>query len=163
MINKSDAPSKTKDNELFAVDVVNMTRIHIWYVTFIIFKNTLEGAKLKDERIRDHLKTLCSIFALNELKRDSTACYESGYFQNGASQMINDALKSLINELRPQMIPLVESFYLRDEYMPSAIGNSYGDIYETQFEWARTSSLNKTDVYPGIIENIFPIINAPKL
>jgi len=26
----------------------------------------------------------------------------------------------------------------------SAIGNSYGDIYETQMEWAKTSRMNQT-------------------
>lgn len=80
MINKSDAPSKSKDNELFAVDIVNMSRVHIMYLTFLIFKQKIQSLKLKDERIRDHLKALCSIFALSELQRDSVGCYETGYF-----------------------------------------------------------------------------------
>jgi len=29
--------------------------------------------------------------------------------------------------------------------LPSAIGNSYGDIYETQLAWAMDSNLNKLD------------------
>jgi len=41
--------------------------------------------------------------------------------------------------MRPQAIPLVESSGLEPI---SAIGNYYGDIYETQLEWAKTSRLN---------------------
>jgi hypothetical protein len=47
-----------------------------------------------------------------------------------------------------------------DELITSAIGNSYGDIYETQFEWARTSRYNQNEVAPGIREHILPIRNA---
>ena len=32
---------------------------------------------------------------------------------------------------------------------PSSIGNSYGDIYQTQFEWARDSRLNLEDQKRG--------------
>ena len=52
-------------------------------------------------------------------------------------------MATCIKELRPQMIPLVESIYYPDDLMPSVIGNSYGDIYETQMEQAKNSRLNK--------------------
>ena len=40
----------------------------------------------------------------------------------------------------------------------SAIGNEYGDIYETQLEWAMKSRLNKNpipDYYKTIIRPIY--------
>ena len=44
----------------------------------------------------------------------------------------------------------------------SAIGNSYGDIYETHLDWAKTSRLNKTeDAIPkGYRELILPILQG---
>ena len=39
-------------------------------------------------------------------------------------------MSTCIKQLRPQMIPLVECYYLPDDVYPSVIGNSYGDIYE---------------------------------
>ena len=33
-------------------------------------------------------------------------------------------------KLRPQIIPLIESWDFSDHTLVSAIGNSYGDIYE---------------------------------
>jgi hypothetical protein len=48
-------------------------------------------------------------------------------------------------KIRPQLIPLAESAYSSDKYFPSSIGNFYGDIYETQLDWAMASRLNKED------------------
>ena len=47
-----------------------------------------------------------------------------------------------------------------DNDLMSAIGNSYGDIYETHLEWAKTSRLNdnKGSIPDGYIENILPIL-----
>lgn len=46
----------------------------------------------------------------------------------------------------------------------SAIGNSYGDIYETHLRWAKNSRLNKTkagDAIPdGYIEYVMPILKG---
>jgi len=61
---------------------------------------------------------------------------------------MNEAIKILLEKLRPQMIPLVEQFDMSDNFLMSAIGNSYGDIYETHLEWAKDSRMNKT---PGNI------------
>ena len=42
----------------------------------------------------------------------------------------------------------------------SAIGNSYGDIYSTHLEWAKTSRLNdnKGSIQDGFMEYIMPIL-----
>ena len=63
-------------------------------------------------------------------------------------------------KLRPQMIPLIESWEFPDSVLVSAIGNSYGDIYETQLEWARNSRLNKNPVPNGFKEYMEPILTG---
>jgi len=52
-------------------------------------------------------------------------------------------MKALNLKIRPVILPLVETFAMKDDTMLSAIGNSYGDIYETHLEWAKGSRLNK--------------------
>jgi hypothetical protein len=50
-----------------------------------------------------------------------------------------------------------------DMVLPSAIGNFYGDIYETHFEWARNSRLNNEkegSIIPGFKETILPILQG---
>ena len=98
------------------------------------------------------------VYGLTELQKDCINCYESGYFSKGASDMINEALKLLMIQLRPQILNLVEAFQIPDSAIPSTIGNFYGDIYSTQLEQARKSSLNKQPVLPGFKEYISPII-----
>jgi len=55
----------------------------------------------------------------------------------------------VIRRLRPNLLALSEIVEIPDEMFPSSIGNSYGDIYEAQFEWARDSRQNKVDEEHG--------------
>jgi len=59
--------------------------------------------------------------------------------------------------MRPHLVPLVETFAMPDEIIPSSIGNSYGDIYEQQLDWAMNSRLNKEDK-DGVTANFEPYI-----
>ena len=76
--------------------------------------------------------------------------------------MVEEAVKVLLQRIRPQIIPLIETFNLPDEFLQSAIGNSYGDIYETHFEWAKDSRMNKPNgnIPDGWKEHILPLMNA---
>lgn len=78
--------------------------------------------------------------------------------------MITQAIKTINLELRPQVISIIESLRYPDNQLSSAIGNSYGDIYETHLKWAKESRLNKTkagDAIPdGYMEHIMPILKA---
>jgi len=85
----------------------------------------------KCSNLKGNLRNLARVLALYELLQDSTGLYETGYFKAGSGDMVLEALKIAIGLLRPQMIPLVESFSYPDSFLVSAIGNSYGDIYET--------------------------------
>jgi hypothetical protein len=51
---------------------------------------------------------------------------------------------------------------ITDNMLMSAIGNSYGDIYETHLEWAKTSRLNddKGSIPLGFKEYIMPILQG---
>ena len=73
-------------------------------------------------------------------------------------------MNTILIELRPQMIPLVElkSDELQDQSYLSAIGNKYGDIYELQLELAKRSKLNKQQV-PSFYEKYMkPTMNMHK-
>ena len=63
------------------------------------------------------------------------------------------------------MIPLVELNTTSEFDMSylSTIGNEYGDIYESQLDWAMKSRLNKTPI-PSYYETIIrPIYKGEKL
>lgn len=71
------------------------------------------------------------LYGLNHLNKDAMPCYQSGYFSGQPyHDLIVEAIKEINREIRPLAIPIMESVDLPDEMFPSAIGNSYGDIYE---------------------------------
>ena len=89
---------------------------------------------------------LCRLYGVNLLYEDSKSCYECGYFNESRpfNKLIRDAFKVLLKEIRPQSLNIMESFEIPDNLLQSAIGNSYGDIYETHIRWAQESRLNTT-------------------
>jgi len=64
--------------------------------------------------------------------------------------------------MRPQMVPLVEMFPECHTFMPTTIGNAYGDIYEQQFETAKNSRMNKP-IVPSFFEtHMKPVMTMRK-
>ena len=150
MMKESTAHKKEKENEIFAMDVSRMTRQHMIYVTFRMAKERLEANQFKDQGVKLLLETAIKIFALKQLIIDHQSLYESGYFGKGSAYLLDQAYRGLLDTMRPQMIGIVECFSESFEFLPTTIGNKYGDIYEMQFETAKNSRLND-----GIVPSFF--------
>jgi len=45
-------------------------------------------------------------------------------------------MENCVALMRPQFVSLAETTLIRDDLVPSVIGNSHGDIYEMQLEYA---------------------------
>jgi len=160
MIDESDAPVKTKTNELFARDIAVMCKQHMLFLTFLVACRNLEEGKVKDAGLRKVLTLLYQGFAINQLDEDSKNLYESGFFGSGSNALLQESFKHLMTELRPHMVPLVEFMEFHPSMVISSIGNHYGDIYETTMEWAMDSQLNKTPRPYFYKEFMQPIIHG---
>ena len=153
-------------NSKYALELIELTKQHIRYVTFYNFKKRVQKGDIKCKGVTKVLTNLCMLFGLYTLHTEGRRVFEMGYFGGGVpySELVLDAIKKLNNELRPQIIPIIESFGVRDEFLQSAVGNSYGDIYETHLKWAKDSRLNHTkagDAIPdGYMEYMMPILQA---
>lgn len=100
------------------------------------------------------------IWALEELLEDGAAVYDSGFFAPGTYRIMQQAMEQSIVQLRPQLLSLAETPYFPDHCFPSTIGNSYGDIYEMQLEYAQKSRLNKNEVPEYFDRLMKPILQA---
>ena len=73
-------------------------------------------------------------------------------------------MKTLNSRIRPQAISIVEAMPIDENLLKSAVGNEYGDIYETHLKWAMDSRLNHTkdgDAIPdGYMQYVQPILDA---
>jgi hypothetical protein len=78
--------------------------------------------------------------------------------------LIIEAIKLLNTAIRPQAVNILESLKYTDGNLQTAVGNSYGDIYETHLEWAKNYRMNTTKlgnaIPDGYMENIMPILKA---
>lgn len=157
---ESNASKTDKTNQIFGLDIVTMSQLHIKFILFKIMKNSISN--IHCEKLRGHMYDLCTLMGLTFLQEYKANGFECGYFKKGATDLINEAVKILLTKLRPQAIPLVELINLPDSFLMSAVGNSYGDIYETHLEWAKTSRMNQTpgNVPVGFHKYIMPIMKG---
>lgn len=61
-------------------------------------------------------------------------------------QCVRNKLFSLLSDLRPNAVALVDAFDYHDETLQSCLGRYDGHVYESLYEWAKNSPLNKTQV-----------------
>ena len=162
----SQAPKIDFVNSLYSQDIVEMANAHIRYISYFYFMKKVTSGDVKCKNLKGILRDLCMLYGLSNLIKDCKSCYESGYFEPGVaySDMILEAMKQINRTVRPHALNIMESFKMNDHDLCSAIGNSYGDIYEEHFRLAKESRMNHTkagDAIPdGYIEHVMPILNA---
>ena len=161
----STAQKTVKQNDLYATDLLTMTRAHHLYISLRIYRRKVEAKQFIDPNIKPLLILLGRVFALKQLTLDSAALYECRYFGPGSRELLVESMKLAVKEVRPHIVPLTELTTTEEQdltYM-SAIGNKYGDIYERQLELAMNSRLNR-DAKPKYWDSLVkPVIQRAKL
>lgn len=150
LMKSNSASKKEQENEIFALDIARMTRLHLIYLSFKLARDRLDSHPVKDPKIKVYLEAGCKIFALKQLTLDHQSLYENGYFVKGSGRLLDLSYRTVLQQMRPQLLNLLESFPKSVTFVPSTIGNEYGDIYELQFETAKNSKLNH-----GIVPSFF--------
>ena len=93
MLAESKAPSKTKQNELFAMEVNRMTKLHIVYIMYERAKAKLQSRGIQDANVTKIFMTVLANFALKQLLTDNVSLYESGFFGPGSGDLLDAAYK----------------------------------------------------------------------
>lgn len=53
-----------KTNDIFASEIVSLVKAHMMYLSFVIFRSTIETTKFEDKNILPILQMLAKIFVL---------------------------------------------------------------------------------------------------
>ena len=72
--------------------------------------------------------------------------FQAGLLNVPQLAQITQRIKALLADIRPNAVALVDSFDYRDETLNSVLGRYDGNVYESMFEWAKKSPLNRTEV-----------------
>mmetsp|Transcript_3548 Transcript_3548/g.5346 ORF Transcript_3548/g.5346 Transcript_3548/m.5346 type:complete len:244 (-) Transcript_3548:69-800(-) len=155
------ASKKDLVNSIFAVDILNASTNHVRFLTFLLFRKRLEGP-FKCEKVKEIMTQLCTLYGLTTLNNETTSGFEAGYFTDrNTSAWLLEAIKRVNLQLRPQVLNIIECIPMSDMTLMSAIGNKYGDIYETHLKWAKNSRMNESrygDAIPdGFLEFMLPM------
>jgi acyl-CoA oxidase len=86
----------------------------------------------------------------------------SEYLSPEQSAMLKMQVITLLEQVRPQAIGLVDAFALPDYYLHSALGRYDGRVYESMTKMAEAEPLNHTLVVDGYEENIKPFVHKNK-
>ena len=78
-----------------------MSRSHILYLSFRVFRHKVESQKWKDPKILPLMQLLARVFAMKQVLLDNAACYETGFFSRGSSELLMNTMKKALKELRP--------------------------------------------------------------
>ena len=78
--------------------------------------------------MRDVLLDLASCYGINTLIANAGHIIEGDFVLPGHISSLKKAKENLLKKIRPQMIGLVDSFYLRDSMLKSEL--TYGNPYE---------------------------------
>uniref|UniRef100_A0A3B4ENI7 Acyl-coenzyme A oxidase n=1 Tax=Pygocentrus nattereri TaxID=42514 RepID=A0A3B4ENI7_PYGNA len=127
-----------------SIELVRASDAHCHYVVVELFAAKL--SEISDTAVHSVLNTLALLYALHGITLNS------GDFLQ--LSQITQRIKALLVEIRPNAVALVDSFDYNDEMLNSVLGRYDGNVYESMFEWAKRSPLNRTEVRSFIIFNI---------
>ncbi len=96
LMKESSASKKEQENEIFALDVQRMTRIHLIYLAFKMSRERLNRQTFTDQNVKPLLEIGCKIFALKQLSLDHQSLYENGYFTKGSGRLLDSSYRTAL-------------------------------------------------------------------
>ncbi|EGR29306.1 hypothetical protein IMG5_158840 [Ichthyophthirius multifiliis] len=138
---------------------------HIHYWMFNGFYEQI--VKIHSEKTKNVLSKLCALFALSKIVENPTALYQGNYINGEQMKLIREAREILLQELRFEVLALMEAWQFNDNTLKSAIGSSKGMVYEDLLNLAQNNNpvnfeQNRNEIHRQI-ESIMGVINPPKL
>jgi len=101
-------------------------KLHCLNYLFRTFKKAAEEAPAQ---LKPILEKLCALFGLYNFQENAGSFLQSGYFTPKQMQVVDHKVLELLEEIRPQVIPLTDAFGLSDYVINLPLGCYDGDVY----------------------------------
>eukprot|EP01087_Luapelamoeba_hula_P004637 TRINITY_DN1455_c0_g1_i3.p1 TRINITY_DN1455_c0_g1~~TRINITY_DN1455_c0_g1_i3.p1 ORF type:complete len:550 (+),score=70.82 TRINITY_DN1455_c0_g1_i3:444-2093(+) len=127
------------------VDLVASSRAHCYYLLVECFTAQVEQQAATKSGLFPILSKLRNLFALWHASQDCSPVplllLQKRYFLPDHIVALEDLVRSLISQLRPDLVALADAFHLPDLVVNSVIGNYSGNIYEDYLSRVMSSRL----------------------
>ncbi|CAG8512053.1 7683_t:CDS:2 [Ambispora leptoticha] len=166
-VDQIDKHNRTWNSML--VEIYNISRAHCQYILVRNFIAALQttnpnnGDTTRQKQLKSNpslrtvLVTVCNLFALSTMEKEVGEFMMSGYLTSQQATLLKAQVLALLVELRPNILSLVDAFYIPDFLLHSALGRADGRVYETMLEWAVKEPLNSVRIDNNIYSSRFLI------
>ncbi|KAK3085344.1 hypothetical protein FSP39_001824 [Pinctada imbricata] len=153
---ESDMPQHVAINKNL-VDLVRAAKAHSYY---IVVKDFVEGvdALVASAPVIKVLRTLCCFYAAHGIAEYSGDFLESEAVGLHQLKWIKNLQVSLLGEIRPDAVALVDAFDYHDITLSSALGCYDGNAYERLFKSTENDPMNKEEVHPSYYQYLKPFM-----
>jgi acyl-CoA oxidase len=128
---KSQGLSEDEAYEKSSVQRFVAAKLHCYNY---IYRKFLSACDRSPVGIKTILSQLCSLYGLHSISENAGWFLQFGYLNPGHMQSIQTKILDLLDQIRPQVIPLTDSFGLTDYVINSPLGCADGDVYRRIFE-----------------------------
>jgi len=158
--------NETAALDMVKIDMMRMTYAHAYVLYAQTFMQKLEQDM--DTEIRRNLQLLFKLYCLTVM--DSSYDKGGGFgdfcaakaLPPDAHELIFDATKKTLKEIRPAAVPLVDAWNIPDFLLNSVLGRYDGRVYEALLESTEYEPLNEKDVSDGYYAHIQYILHPER-
>ena len=122
-----------------------------------IYRRFLGACDRAPEEIKTILTQLCNLYGLHSISENAGWFLQFGYLNPGHMTLIQTKIMGLLDIIRPQVIPLTDSFGLTDYVINSPLGCADGDVYRRIFE--KTVQRNPPKPHAYFERVLKPVLN----
>lgn len=145
-----------KWNKQFQVDIVKVAHAHAVYVTASSFVEAVKQREMSDA-LRKHLTCLCQIHLAHSVITYADGAILSGFAKAKHLVQTEDFMYDKIEEIRPQLLNIVEALDYPEGSINSIIGKTEGDIYESLYKAAAYNPFNSKDSIDSFDKYVKPM------
>ena len=138
------------------VDLVRAAQACIHYYLARNYVDWVSKSEISSE-LRAMLAQVCQLYLLHGIYENLGRFHPIGLKSEDA-EPISILITRLLDDIRPNAVPIVDSFDLHDMVLASALGAYDGQVYERMYECALQSPMNKKqviDAYGKYLEPLF--------
>ncbi|XP_025091952.1 peroxisomal acyl-coenzyme A oxidase 1-like [Pomacea canaliculata] len=135
-----------KSHEAWNSNSVELSAAAVAFAQAYIVKVFTDTVSRMEGKVKAVMTSLCQLYALDGIIRYLGDFMKDGYISSEQAVLLQSQLLTLLAELRPNAVALVDAFDFPDAVLDSALGRWDGNVYEALYDYSLRSKLNEKQV-----------------